>query len=58
MNAHHWHATQAERNSQPDAVTERQCERTATVLERVRDVDARLVMDSYSVGKPPSGYGL
>src|SRR5437879_1224689 len=50
--------TPAGRIAQLEAVVEQQREQIATLLERVRELEARLAKDSHNSGKPPSSDGL
>jgi transposase len=50
--------TPAERIVQLEAVVEQQREQIATLLERVRALEAHLAKDSHNSGKPPASDGL
>lgn len=50
--------TPDERIAELEAVNAQQREQIATLLERVRDLEARLAKDSHNSGKPPSSDGL
>jgi transposase len=49
--------TAAERIAALEDVVEQQRERIATLLKRVRELEARLAKDSHDSGKPPSSDG-
>ncbi len=50
--------TPAERIAELEALVEQQHEQIAALLERVRDLEARLAKDSHNSSKPPSSDGL
>ncbi len=50
--------TSAERIAELEAENAQQREQIAALLERVRDLEARLAKDSHNSGKPPSSDGL
>ncbi len=50
--------TDQERIAELEAVIAQQREQIAALLERVRDLEARLAKDSHNSGKPPSSDGL
>ena len=50
--------TSAERIAELEAENAQQREQIAALLERVRDLEARLAKDSHNSSKPPSSDGL
>src|SRR5258708_32093558 len=50
--------TPAERIAELEALVEQQHEQIAALLERVRDLEARLAKDSHNSSKPPASDGL
>src|SRR5450755_3972537 len=50
--------TPADRIAELEAAVVQQREQIALLVERVRDLEARLAKDSHNSGKPPSSEGL